>query len=100
MNANEAGARKARSITPDRVAASGDPRALATIKRLTLEQAAAGDATLVAVLISVAVGLVLVVPSLYLLYSLVLKGRLDEDFEPLDQRFRPLTTSDHPKEKR
>jgi cytochrome d ubiquinol oxidase subunit II len=68
--------------------------------RLTLEQAAAGDATLVAVLISVAVGLVLVVPSLYLLYSLVLKGRLDEDFEPLDQRFRPLTASDHPKEKR
>ena len=45
--------------------------------RLTLEQAAASDATLVAVLISVAVGLILLVPSLYLLYSLVLKGRLD-----------------------
>ena len=68
--------------------------------RLTLEQAAAGEGTLVAVLISVAVGLALIVPSLYLLYSLVLRGRLDEDFEPLDQRFRPLTTSDHPGEDR
>jgi cytochrome bd ubiquinol oxidase subunit II len=67
-------------------------------KQLTLHQAAAGDATLVAVLISAAVGLALVLPSLYLLYSLVLKGRLDEDFEPLDQRFRPLTASDSRRE--
>jgi cytochrome d ubiquinol oxidase subunit II len=68
--------------------------------QLTLHQAAAGDATLVAVLISVAVGLALVLPSLYLLYSLVLKGRLDQDFEPLDQRYRPLTASDGAKEDR
>jgi cytochrome d ubiquinol oxidase subunit II len=68
--------------------------------RLTLEQAAASDATLVAVIISVAVGLILLLPSLYLLYSLVLKGRLDQEFEPLDQRFRPLTASDHPEERR
>lgn len=67
---------------------------------LTLEQAAAGDTTLVAVLISVAVGMILLVPSLYLLYSFVLRGRLDEDFEPLDQRFRPLSANDHPKEGR
>jgi cytochrome bd ubiquinol oxidase subunit II len=61
---------------------------------LTLEAAAAGDATLVAVLVSVAVGLALVVPSLYWLYSLTLRGRLDQQFEPLDQRFRPITAGD------
>ncbi|MEK6276858.1 MAG: cytochrome d ubiquinol oxidase subunit II [Actinomycetota bacterium] len=56
---------------------------------LTLEEAAASDATLVAVLVSGAIGLLVLVPSLYLLYSLTLKGRLDQRFEPLDQRFRP-----------
>ena len=61
---------------------------------LTLEQAAASDATLTAVLISVAAGALLLVPSLYLLYSLVLRGRLDQQFEPLDQRFRPLSAGD------
>jgi cytochrome d ubiquinol oxidase subunit II len=66
--------------------------------RLTLEQAAAGDTTLVAVLVSVVVGLALVVPSLYLLFSLVLKGRVDQEFEPLDQRFRPLTAGDRSKD--
>jgi cytochrome bd ubiquinol oxidase subunit II len=64
---------------------------------LTLEAAAAPDATLVAVLISVAVGLVLVLPSLYWLFSLTLRGRLDQRFEPLDQRFRPLSAGDRPK---
>ncbi len=61
---------------------------------LTIDQAAAPDATLTAVLISVAIGAVLLVPSLYLLYSLVLRGRLDQGFEPLDQRFRPMTAGD------
>jgi cytochrome d ubiquinol oxidase subunit II len=68
--------------------------------RLSLEQAAAGDTTLIAVLVSVAVGLALVVPSLYLLFSLVLKGRLDQEFEPLDQRFRPLTAGDRSRDER
>ena len=61
---------------------------------LTLEEAAAPDATLVAVLISVGLGAVVLVPSLYLLYSLVLRGRLDQGYEPLDQQFRPITASD------
>ena len=61
---------------------------------LTIDQAAASDATLTAVLVSVAAGALLLVPSLYLLYSLVLRGRLDQGYEPLDQRFRPLTASD------
>jgi len=65
---------------------------------LTLEQAAAGDATMTALLISVAVGAVLLVPSLFLLYRLVLRGTLDQQFEPLDQRFRPLSADDHPRE--
>ncbi|HEY8640506.1 MAG TPA: cytochrome d ubiquinol oxidase subunit II, partial [Solirubrobacterales bacterium] len=63
-------------------------------KHLTLDQAAAGHATLVAMLIGVAIGMVVLIPSLYLLYSLTLRGRLDQEFEPLDQRFRPLSASD------
>jgi len=61
---------------------------------LTLERAAASDATLIALLVSVAIGLVVLVPSLWVLYRLVLAGRLDQEFEPLDQRFRPLTAGD------
>jgi len=45
-------------------------------------------------LIGVAIGMVVLIPSLYLLYSLTLRGRLDQEFEPLDQRFRPLSASD------
>jgi cytochrome d ubiquinol oxidase subunit II len=44
---------------------------------LTIEHAAAGRSTLWALLISVAAGLVIVVPSLALLYGLVLRGRFD-----------------------
>jgi cytochrome d ubiquinol oxidase subunit II len=64
---------------------------------LTLEQAAAGDATLSALLVSLAVGAVILIPSLYLLYRLTLRGTLDQRFEPLDQRFRPLSADDHPR---
>jgi cytochrome d ubiquinol oxidase subunit II len=56
---------------------------------LTLEQAAASDATLSALLVSVAVGLLFLIPALWWLFRLVLEGRLDQQFEPLDQRFRP-----------
>jgi cytochrome bd ubiquinol oxidase subunit II len=44
---------------------------------LTVEEAAAGDATLVALLVSIAVGSVILIPSLVLLFSLVLSGRFD-----------------------
>jgi cytochrome bd ubiquinol oxidase subunit II len=54
---------------------------------LTLEQAAASDATLSALVIAVAAGMVILVPSLWWLYRLVLQGRLDQEYEPLDQRF-------------
>jgi cytochrome d ubiquinol oxidase subunit II len=63
-------------------------------EHLTLENAAAGDATLIATLVGVGIGMLVLVPSLYLLYSLTLKGRLDQQFEPLDQRFRPLSAGD------
>jgi len=63
---------------------------------LTLDDAAAANATLTALLISVGVGLCVLVPSLIYLYRLVLKGTLQQEFEPLDQRFRPLTASDEP----
>ena len=61
---------------------------------LTLDQAAASDATLLALVVSVGVGFVILVPSLAYLYRLVLQGRLDQEYEPLDQRFRPLDAGD------
>jgi cytochrome d ubiquinol oxidase subunit II len=45
---------------------------------LTVHEAAAGHATLVALLISIAAGLIILVPSLVLLFGLVLRGRFDE----------------------
>jgi cytochrome d ubiquinol oxidase subunit II len=63
---------------------------------LTLDEAAASEATLTAVVISMGAGALVLVPSLWYLYRLVLQGRLDQEFEPLDQRFRPLTASDDP----
>jgi cytochrome d ubiquinol oxidase subunit II len=68
--------------------------------QLTIDDAAAPDATLTALVLSVAIGLVILVPSLWYLYRLVLSGRLDQAYEPLDQRFRPLTASDDDTEPR
>ena len=56
---------------------------------LTLEEAAAGDATLTALLVSVAVGMVLLVPSMWLLFRLALRGDLGGEFEPLDRTLGP-----------
>ena len=50
---------------------------------LTVDQAAAGDTTLTAVLICVALGLLILIPSLVLLYRLVLRGQLDSEFHPI-----------------
>jgi cytochrome bd ubiquinol oxidase subunit II len=61
---------------------------------LTLDEAAASDATLFALLVSIAVGLVFLIPALYYLYSLVLRGRLDQGYEPLHQQFIPLAAGD------
>lgn len=44
---------------------------------LTIEEAAAGRATLVALLVSIAAGALILLPSLGILFSLVLRGRLD-----------------------
>jgi cytochrome bd ubiquinol oxidase subunit II len=56
---------------------------------LTVDQAAAGEATLTAVLICVAIGLLILIPSLALLYRLVLKGQLDSEFHPIVAADRP-----------
>jgi cytochrome bd ubiquinol oxidase subunit II len=50
---------------------------------LTLEQAAASDATLTTLLVSIAVGLLVLVPALTYLFRLVLRGRLDAEYHPL-----------------
>ena len=44
---------------------------------LTVEEAAAGDATLVAIAVSIGFGLLILLPSLALLFRLVLSGRFD-----------------------
>jgi len=51
--------------------------------QLTFAAAAAGDATLAATLISVAIGLLILLPSLALLFRLFLRGRLDQPLEPI-----------------
>jgi cytochrome bd ubiquinol oxidase subunit II len=61
---------------------------------LTLDQAAASDATLGALVLCVAAGMLLLVPSLWYLYRLVLRGQLDQEYEPLDQRFQPLAAGE------
>jgi cytochrome d ubiquinol oxidase subunit II len=50
---------------------------------LTIDEAAAGDATLVATLVGIAVGLAIVLPSLYILFGLVLHGRFDPTAAPV-----------------
>lgn len=57
---------------------------------LTLDEAAASTTTLTALVISVGLGMLVLVPSLWWLYRLVLRGTLDQEYEPLDQRFRPV----------
>jgi cytochrome d ubiquinol oxidase subunit II len=51
---------------------------------LTIEQAAAGRSVLVATIVSLALGALILVPSLGLLYSLLLRGHFDE--EPVRRR--------------
>jgi cytochrome d ubiquinol oxidase subunit II len=53
---------------------------------LTIEDAAAGHSTLVALLVSIAAGLVILVPSLMLLYGLVLRGRFDTTAPAVEER--------------
>jgi cytochrome d ubiquinol oxidase subunit II len=50
---------------------------------LTVEEAAAPDSTVVALLVSIAIGAAILIPSLVLLFGLVLGGRFDERPEEL-----------------
>jgi cytochrome d ubiquinol oxidase subunit II len=56
---------------------------------LTVSQAAAGRTTLIAVIIAAAVGAIVLVPSLVLLFTLFLRGRLDSGAPP--ERFQVAT---------
>jgi len=53
---------------------------------LSVRAAAAGHSTLVALLVSIAAGLVVLVPSLVLLFGLVLRGRFDEDAPAVEEQ--------------
>ena len=61
---------------------------------LTLDDGAASDATLTALVVAVGLGFLTLLPSLAYLYRLVLRGTLDQEFEPLDQRFVPQSAGD------
>ena len=61
---------------------------------LTLDDGAAADATLTALVVAVGLGFLILAPSLWYLYRLVLRGTLDQAYEPLDQRFRPASVGD------
>jgi cytochrome d ubiquinol oxidase subunit II len=52
---------------------------------ITIEDAAAPHATLVAVVVSLCFGALVLVPSLALLFRLVLRGRLDKELPPLGE---------------
>ncbi len=56
---------------------------------LTIDDAAAGRSTLIAVLVCVAIGAVVLVPSLALLFGLVLRGRFDPGREEVPAAERP-----------
>jgi cytochrome d ubiquinol oxidase subunit II len=51
--------------------------------QLTFEDAAAGDATMIATLVAIALALACIVPSLWWLYRLKLRGQLGEQFHPI-----------------
>jgi cytochrome bd ubiquinol oxidase subunit II len=51
--------------------------------QLTLQEAAAGDSTLVALLIFTAIAAVILIPSLTYLFRLTLRGTLDTEFRPI-----------------
>jgi cytochrome d ubiquinol oxidase subunit II len=51
--------------------------------QLTLQEAAADDATLIATLVALVVALLVIVPSIAVLYRLALRGRLSEPLEPI-----------------
>ena len=61
---------------------------------LTINEAAASDEVIIGLLVAVAIGLVLLIPSLYLLYSLVLGGR----FDPLNVEQVETTAVEQPLE--
>jgi cytochrome d ubiquinol oxidase subunit II len=54
---------------------------------LSLQDAAAGDATLIATLVALVLALLVIVPAIAVLFRLTLQGRLTE-------RFRPIVTPD------
>jgi cytochrome bd ubiquinol oxidase subunit II len=56
---------------------------------LTVDQAAAGDATLITLLVSLAIGALILIPSLVLLFAMVVRGRFDERPEQLGSLERP-----------
>jgi len=63
---------------------------------LTIGQAAAGHSTLIAVVVAVAIGAVVLLPSLALLFGLVLRGRFDPHAAPAGVLPEPRATAGRP----
>jgi cytochrome bd ubiquinol oxidase subunit II len=63
---------------------------------LTVHAAAAGHSTLVALLVSIVAGLVILVPSLVLLFGMVLRGRFDEGAPAVAAQPAPRGTPSRP----
>ncbi len=63
---------------------------------LTIGQAAAGRSTLIAVVVAVAIGAVVLLPSLALLFGLVLRGRFDPHAAPAGVLPEPRATAGRP----
>jgi cytochrome d ubiquinol oxidase subunit II len=57
---------------------------------LTIQEAAAGRATIVALIIALGIGALILLPSLGLLFTLILRGRFDQAPEPATPEIGPL----------
>jgi len=64
---------------------------------LTIQEAAAGRSTLISMLVALGLGALILIPSLGLLFSLLLRGRFDEEPGPRERDTAPLRAQPTPR---
>jgi cytochrome d ubiquinol oxidase subunit II len=64
---------------------------------LTIQDAAAGRSVLIAILVALGLGALILIPSLGLLFSLLLEGRFDEEAEPPERDSAPVSAHPAPR---